>query len=344
VLQQYNITPVPYGQWPLQVRLRVGIARDGAHISSKGNAAMADLPKRTLGQTGLQVTMLGYGAMELRGAPRGRDVSEAQAETILNAVLDAGINYIDTSIDYGLSEERIGRHIADRRSEYYLASKCGCLVGAPPAPRGQRSPHVFTRDNILAGVEQSLTRMRTDYLDVLQFHISPSRQTLEEHGALDTMLELKRAGTVRFTGVSGTFPNLKDHIAMGVFDVFQIPYSAVEREHEAIISAATAAGAGIVIRGGAAKGAPTEGKHAGVQWERWQQAHLNDLLADMTPMEFILRFTFTHPAIHTNIVGTINPAHLQDNINALRQGPLPPDVYAEAKHRLTAAGSVPQKA
>ena len=91
---------------------------------------MADLPKRELGRTGLQVTMLGYGAMELRGAPRARDTTEAQAETILNAVLDAGINYIDTSIDYGVSEERIGRYISHRRSEYYLASKCGCLVGA----------------------------------------------------------------------------------------------------------------------------------------------------------------------------------------------------------------------
>ena len=303
---------------------------------------MAELPKRELGRTGLQVTMLGYGAMELRGAPRGRDVTETQAETILHAVLDAGINYIDTSIDYGVSEKRIGRYIADRRAEYYLASKCGCLVGATPAPRGQRNPHVFTRANILAGVEQSLARMKTDYLDVVQFHSSPSRQTLEEHGALETVLELKRAGTTRFIGMSGTLPHLADHIAMGVFDVFQIPYSAVEREHEALITAAAEAGAGIVIRGGAAKGAPTEGKQAGVQWDRWQQIHLDDLLDGMTPMEFILRFTFTHPALHTNIVGTINPAHLQHNVSMLLQGPLPADIYAEAKRRLDAAGSTPQ--
>src|SRR5215468_1862439 len=254
---------------------------------------MTELPKRALGRTGLQVTMLGYGAMELRGAPRGRDVTETQAGTILHAVLDAGINYIDTSIDYGVSEERIGRYVAERRSEYYLASKCGCLVGATPAPRGQRNPHVFTRDNILAGVEQSLARMHTDYLDVVQFHSSPSRQTLEEHGALETVLELKRAGTVRHIGMSGTLPHLADHIAMGVFEVFQIPYSAVEREHEASIAAAARSGAGIVIRGGAAKGAPTEGKHEGVQWERWQKVDLRDLLGGMTPMEFILRFTFT---------------------------------------------------
>ena len=53
--------------------------------------------KRELGRTGLQVTTLGYGAMELCGAPRARDITETQAETILNKVLDAGINYIDTS-------------------------------------------------------------------------------------------------------------------------------------------------------------------------------------------------------------------------------------------------------
>jgi len=301
---------------------------------------MADLPKRELGRTGLQVTMLGYGAMELRGAPRARDTTDAQAETILNAVLDAGINYIDTSIDYGVSEERIGRYIAHRRSEYYLASKCGCLVGAP-AVRGQRSPHVFTRDNIIAGVEQSLIRMKSDYLDVVQFHISPSQQTLEENGALDAVMELKEAGKVRFIGMSGTLPHLKDHIAMGVFDVFQIPYSAMEREHEAIIAAAANAGAGIVIRGGAAKGAPSEGKQAGLQWERWQAANLDDLLGYMTAMEFILRFTFTNPDLDTTIVGTANPAHLRANVEVLRQGPLPADLYAEAKRRLAAAGSAP---
>lgn len=302
---------------------------------------MADLPKRQLGRTGLQVTMLGYGAMELRGAPRGRDITPQQAETILNAALDAGINYIDTSIDYGQSEELIGRFIAHRRSDYYLATKCGCLVGAPPAPRGQRTPHVFTRENILAGVNQSLARMKTDYIDVLQFHASPSKETLEENDAIETLLELKREGKVRFIGMSATLPHIVDHIAMGVFDVFQIPYSALEREHEEIITQAAQAGAGIVIRGGAAKGEPAEDKQEGNRWLLWQKAGLDDLLDGMSRMEFILRFTFTHPDLHTTIVGTINPQHLRDNVNALLKGPLPPDLYAEAKRRLTAAGIAP---
>src|SRR5258707_4655316 len=174
--------------------------------------------KRELGQTGLQVTTLGYGAMELRGAPRARDITEAQAEAILNGVLDAGINFIDTSIDYGLSEERIGRYISHRRAEYYLASKCGCLVGAPPTPRCQRGQHVFTRDNVVAGVEQRLVRMKSDYLDVVQLHSSPSRQTLAEHGALDALLELKEAGKVRFIGMSGPLPHLLHPTSKGGFN------------------------------------------------------------------------------------------------------------------------------
>jgi aryl-alcohol dehydrogenase-like predicted oxidoreductase len=302
---------------------------------------MPDLPKRQLGRTGLQVTTLGYGAMELRGAPRGRDTSEEQAERILNAALDAGINFIDTSPDYGVSEERIGRYISHRRSEYYLASKCGCWVGdnPPAASAGGRNPHVFTRENIIAGVEQSLRRMKTDHLDIVQFHASPSRAQLEEHGALDALRELQREGKVRFIGSSSTLPNLKEHIEMAVFDEFQIPYSALQREHEELISAAARAGAGIVIRGGAARGGP--GKEEGNAWDTWQRAGLDDLLGDMSRMEFILRFTYTNPDLDTTIVGTVSPEHLQDNLNALFKGPLPPDVYAEARRRLTLAGSAP---
>src|SRR3954454_1270118 len=139
---------------------------------------MPDLPKRTLGRTGLDVTTLGYGAMQLRGAPRGRDISDEQAERILNAVLDAVINFVDTSIDYGVAEERIGRYISRRRSEFFLASKCGCLTGdllenLPPPSATGRQPHVYTAENVTRGVEQSLTRMKTDYLDLVQFHGSP---------------------------------------------------------------------------------------------------------------------------------------------------------------------------
>ena len=308
---------------------------------------MADLEKRTLGRTGMDVTVLGYGAMELRGVPRGREVPEEDAGRILNTVLDLGINYIDTSIDYGVSEERIGRYIAHRRGEYFLASKCGCLVGWEPDPsRDRGGPHVYTKDNIVAGVEQSLRRMNTDYMDLLQVHMTPSRQVLEESGTVEAMQELQAQGKVRFLGMSGTIPHLADHIEMGVFDAFQIPYSASQREHEDLVGAAAVAGSGTIIRGGAARGAPSgEERTAGRNPELldvWEQAQMDELLEEgQSRMEFVIRFTQTHPGMHTNIVGTINPEHLRQNLEASLKGNLPDDVYEEAKRRLAEAGTAP---
>jgi aryl-alcohol dehydrogenase-like predicted oxidoreductase len=301
---------------------------------------MVDLPTCELGRTGLQVTALSFGAMELRGAPRGRPIEPEQAETLLNAVLDAGINYIDTSIDYGQSEELIGRFIAHRRGEYFLASKCGCLVGAPPAPAGQRNPHDFSRENIIAGVNQSLARMKTDHLDVVQFHASPSAETLTEQGAIETLRDLQREGKIRFIGMSSTLPNIAEHVAMGVFDVFQIPYSAVDRQHETVVTRAGQAGAGIVIRGGVARGAVSPEHQAAAATQLWEQARLDDLLDGMSRQTFMLRFTLSHPELDTTIVGTMNPEHLRENLEAAQAGPLPADTYAEALRRLTEAGSV----
>jgi aryl-alcohol dehydrogenase-like predicted oxidoreductase len=135
-----------------------------------------------------------------------------------------------------------------------------------------------------------------------------------------------------------------------VFDEFQIPYSALQREHEATIARAAAAGAGTVIRGGAARGAPSEDKNWGArpigadrQDSRglWERAGLDDLLEGQTRMQFLLRFTFSHPDLHTTIIGTSNPAHLGQNLDALKAGPLPSDVYEEAKRRLETAGAKP---
>ena len=300
---------------------------------------MSDIPTRQLGRTGIEATVLGFGAMELRGAAsgRGRPITPEQADRVLNDVLDQGINYIDTSIDYGISEQFIGEYIADRRREYFLASKCGCLVGAPPAPPGQRNPHVFTKENIVAGVEQSLRRMKTDYLDVVQLHASPSMETLEAEDVVATLLELKADGRVRFIGASSTIPNIAEHVALDVFDVFQIPYSALQLEHESVISEAAAHGAGTVIRGGVARGEPGAGTGDEDVWAAYERADLDALADGASRSEFMLRFTISHPALSTTIVGTLNPDHLAANVAAVKKGPLPDDVYAEAKRRLASA-------
>jgi aryl-alcohol dehydrogenase-like predicted oxidoreductase len=139
--------------------------------------------------------------------------------------------------------------------------------------------------------------------------------------------------------MSGTLPNVPEQIEMGVFDVFQMPYSALQREHETMLTRASQAGAGIVVRGGAARGGPA--KQEGSFWDEWQKMELDDLLGGMTPMEFVVRFTISNPDLDTTIVGTITPGHLLENAAAVARGPLPTDLYEEAKRRLAAAGSTP---
>ena len=300
--------------------------------------------KRALGSTGEDVTVLGYGAMELRGLPRGPEIADSDAGRLLNAVLDGGINLIDTSPDYGRSEELIGTHIGHRRDEFFLSSKCGCPLVLPtdtPPPY----PHDYTPENVRANVEQSLRRLRTDRLDLVQVHMSPSEATLREHRTVETLKELQAEGKIRFIGMSGILPNLPDHLAMGVFDVFQIPYSAVQRDHEALIARAADAGAGTFIRGGAARGAAAEDKNwrsgplsqtPGVAQQNWEASGIAELLSEagMSNMEFVLRFTLSHPGLSTTIVGTSNPTHLDANLAVAAKGPLPADLYQEARERL----------
>jgi len=293
------------------------------------------------------VTVLGFGAMELRGPPRAPAIEDDAAGRLLNAVLDGGITLIDTSIDYGRSEELIGRYLADRREEFFLASKCGCLLGPVPADATPPFPHDFSAANIRAGVEQSLRRLHTDRLDLVQVHMSPSRRQLDDDGTIEMLSVLRAEGKIRFIGMSGTLPNLPDHIAMGVFDAFQIPYSAVQREHEELITAAAAAGAGTLIRGGAARGAPAEDKQwrqgpigltEGEGQRRWEAPGVDDLLGDMSRLEFVLRFTLSHPGLSSTIVGTSQVAHLSSNLAFAEKGPLPADLYEQAKRRLSPTG------
>lgn len=300
------------------------------------------LPTAILGRTGLKVSRLGFGAMEIRDRPwwNGRPVEERQVEALLHAVLDAGINLLDTSQDYGRSEEFIGRFLARRRSEFILATKCGCTIRRKEDGTYE-TPHVWTRENCLRGLEQSLQRLRTDVIDVMQLH-NPSVEECQAGALVEALQEMKRQGKVRYIGISTTLPHLTTYLQWGVFDTFQIPYSALQREHETAIGAAAGAGIGTIIRGGVAKGEFGISPNASAErWQKFAEAGLDELRASgESRTAFLLRFALAHPHIHTVIVGTLRPEHLAENVAAARRGPLPPDVYAEAKRRLEAVGVV----
>jgi len=303
------------------------------------------LPTNTLGRTGLDVTQLGYGAMEIRGDRiwGGRPCTDTQAGTILHAALDSGINFIDTANDYGKSELYIGRHIRQRRDDFFLATKCGCHMTF--GGDHDETPHFWTRENILRNIADSLLKMDTDYVDLLQLH-NPTVEECEKGKLVEILKELQSQGVVRHLGCSSTAPHLGTYISWGVFDVFQIPYSALERHHENWITKAAEAGAGIIIRGGVAYGEPgaTDANRSHKGWELFEAARLDELREPgESRTAFLLRFTITHPHCHTTIVGTLNPQHLQENISTVERGPLDPDVYEEAKKRLTEAGQTPDE-
>ena len=300
------------------------------------------LPTAVLGRTGLKVTRLGFGAMEVRGSRiwGGRPVTGEQARTILNAVLDQGINFIDTANDYGRSEEFIGEYIAHRRGEYILATKCGCTV-VRRDEHTDDTPHVWTRENLFRGLHESLKRMKTDYVDIMQLHNPPVEET-EKGGLVEVLKEMREQGKVRWISISTTLPHLPTYLKWSVFDTFQIPYSALERDHEDWITRSAQAGTGIIIRGGVARGEPGVGLGSSERWERFEQAKLDELCAPGEKRtSFLLRFTLTHPHADTIIVGTLYPEHLQENLEAVLRGPLTPEVYAEAKRRLDAVGLKP---
>ena len=176
--------------------------------------------------------------------------------------------------------------------------------------------------------------------------MSPSRAQLEADQTVPTLQALQAEGKVRFLGMSGTLPNLPDHIAMGVFDVFQIPYSGLQREHEDLVTTAARGRRrdpdprrGGPRRPGGGQGlAPRRlGLAEGEGKRRWESAGLADLLDGMSPIEFTLRFTLSHPELSSTIVGTSSLDHLTGNLAVAARGPLPADVYAEARRRLRGA-------
>ena len=284
------------------------------------------LPRRTLGRTGLEVTQLGYGSMGLRG-PRTwgvRVVSDDEADAFLNAVLDAGINFIDTAPDYGVSEERIGRFIGPRRSQYILATKCGCA----PVQRDDHLEiaHVWDADVVRRNLDTSLVRLQTSYLDLLQFH-GGDAETLQRAGLIELLQSFREQGLIRFLGASSSLPQLPGLIDLGVFDVLQIPYSCLAPQHRELITRAAQTGAGIIIRGGIAQGGPEAAIQRPALNDVWTRAKLDELLpAGMSRSELILRCTLSHSDCHTTIVGTCNREHLAENVAAAAKGPLPAEL------------------
>jgi aryl-alcohol dehydrogenase-like predicted oxidoreductase len=182
-----------------------------------------------------------------------------------------------------------------------------------------------------------LQRLRTDYIDVLQFH-GGDADSLQRAGLIEFLQRFRDRGLVRFIGVSSSLPNLSGLIALDVFDTFQIPYSCLAPQHQELIAQAAARGAGIILRGGIAHGGPDAKFARPALNDLWSRAGLDELLpANMSRAELILRYTLAHPHCHTTIVGTCNAEHLAENLAAAARGPLPVELCRAIAARVVRA-------
>ena len=150
---------------------------------------------RKLGKTELEVSVLGYGASPLGNEFEEIDVREG--DRAVHMAIDHGVNFFDTSPYYGrtLSEERLGKALGSKRNDVVLATKCG---------RYDVDQFDFSADRVRASIDQSLRRLRTDYVDIYQMHdieFVDRRQILDE--ALPVARELQRAGKCRYVGITG---------------------------------------------------------------------------------------------------------------------------------------------
>lgn len=273
---------------------------------------------RTLGRTGLKVSKLGYG-----GSPLGDEFGAAdplEAERAVHCALDLGINYFDVAPYYGrtLAETRLGAALAGRRDKAILATKCG---------RYDVDGFDFSAARIRRSMDESLARLRTDYLDVFLAHdieFVSEKQIVGE--AIPTMRDLQREGKARFIGITGLQLNVLRRVAEAVpvdivlsycrynlmmsdLDDMLTPFA---KEHGIGLINASPLHMGILSSSGPPPWHPAspEVKEAGrrvVELSKHRGVRLSDLA---------LQFAFAHPYVATTLAGMPTVEQVRQNVDA----------------------------
>ena len=155
------------------------------------------MQKVQFGSTGFETSRLGVGLSEI-GSFELSD--QAQATNVLNTALDNGINFLDTSACYGISEELVGNGVSQRRDDYFLATKAGHVA------RGYEG-EAWTFQTVVDSIDRSLRLLQTDHVDVVQLH-SCDIDVLEKGDAIRALQEAQQAGKTRFIGMSAMEPHV----------------------------------------------------------------------------------------------------------------------------------------
>jgi aryl-alcohol dehydrogenase-like predicted oxidoreductase len=304
------------------------------------------MEKRTLGQTPLTVSRIALGTMTF-----GAQVDEAGAATMVDCCLDRGVNFIDTANVYnaGRSEEILGRVLQGRRDRVVLATKVGIKMGEGPDASG------LSQAAIMRGIEDSLRRLRTDHVDLYYLHQPDT--TIRPEESLEAMDRLVRAGKVRYLGASNyaawqvcRLLWLAEQNGWQPLSVVQPLYNVLARGIEPeFLPMCREFGLAVVAYNPLAGGLLT-GKHRfeaplpGSRFERmpayrdryWHRANfaavqeLSDAAraAGRSLVSLALGWLLHHAGIDGVILGASSLEQLQQNLAAVEDGPLPPELVA----------------
>jgi aryl-alcohol dehydrogenase (NADP+) len=282
---------------------------------------------RTLGRTGIRVSPYALGTL-MFATTMGND--PADSARIIHKAIDAGINVVDTADAYGDSEEVVGKALEGRRDDVVLATKFGRPIGQDPNHQGA------SRRWIVAAVEGSLRRLRTDHIDLYQLHRPDPDTDIEE--TLAALTDLIRSGKVRAIGASQTPAAdiveaqwVAERRGLARFHTEQPAYSILSRGIEReILPTVQRHGMGSLVWGPLAQGLLT-GRNPGDLRRAGLARHLGDarrlgvveqlqpLAADAgLPMTHLaMAFTIAHPGVTCALLGARTEAHLDDLLAGL---------------------------
>jgi aryl-alcohol dehydrogenase-like predicted oxidoreductase len=292
------------------------------------------MEKRPFGKTGDQVTPLGFG-----GGPVGfLQIEQERVTRILNLLLDAGVNLIDTAARYPGSEVAIGNAVGHRRDQYLLVSKCGSKVeGVTGEP--------WSAELVTSTVERALRNLQTDHLDVMLLH-SCDLNVLKKGEALGALVKARDAGKIRFAGCSADNETAAYAATLPDISVIETSVNIADQANiDLVLPLAQKNDIGVLAKRPVANAAWKEpstqqGIYAGyaaTYHDRLKKMGIHHAdfgftgPASQAWTELALRFTLSQPGVHCAIIGTTNPDHAQQNLAAAAKGPLPSEVVAKIR-------------
>lgn len=281
------------------------------------------LEKRFILRAGFATTFLGFGALEI-GRDWGfgtenqrRRPTEDIVGEVLNTVLDAGINLIDTASAYHKSEERIGKYISCRRNEYILSTKCGEHSCEP------KTYYDFSYNAIKRSIDNSLKLLKTDVIDIMFIHFGPEpEKVLSDGETLCAMKEAKKEGKIRFLGASTNGEFAKECILSGDFDFMQMDYNLIDRRNEKNIELCEERGMGVFVRTGLARGLLTAKVKELMDTDFPKKDKVEKLIELVEGnyeelAKLALHFLYQTPGVSSVLVGTKNPENIIRNIQII---------------------------